>query len=238
MLDKEKLPNHIAIILDGNGRYAKKRLLPRKVGHKKGADNLKTIAEYADDIGIKHLTVYAFSTENWKREQEEVDYLMKLLSDYLDSFLKDFKDTNIVIDAIGDLSKLDENLINKINEVRETTKDKTGLHFTVAINYGSRDEIKRAIKQIATDVKNDVISAEDIDETVISSYLDTSHLPDPDLLIRTSNEYRISNFLMWQISYSELYFSEKLWPEFTKEDLDKALLNFANRERRFGGRKS
>ncbi len=238
MLEKDKLPNHIAIILDGNGRYAKKRLLPRQVGHKKGADNLKIIAEYANEIGIKHLTVYAFSTENWKREQSEVDYLMKLLTDYLDSFLSDFKNTNIVIDTIGDISKLNTSLISKINEVRDATKNNTGLHFTVAINYGSRDEIKRAIKNIATDVKNEVISADDIDEAMISSYLDTKHLPDPDFLIRTSNEFRISNFLMWQLSYSELFFSEKLWPEFTKNDLDKALENFANRERRFGGRKS
>ncbi len=238
MINKDKLPDHIAIILDGNGRYAKKRLLPKKVGHKKGADNLKTIAEYANTIGIKYLTVYAFSTENWKREQEEVDYLMNLLSDYLDSFLKDFRDTNIIIDAIGDLSKLNKKLVDKIEEVKDATKNNTGLHFTVAINYGSRDEIKRAVKKISNDVKEERLSVENISEDLISKYLDTKNMPDPDLLIRTSNEFRISNFLMWQLSYSELYFSEKLWPEFTKDDLNKALDDYASRERRFGGRKS
>ncbi len=238
MLDKEKLPNHVAIILDGNGRYAKKRLLPRQVGHKKGADNLKTIAEYANKIGLGYMTVYAFSTENWKREQEEVDYLMKLLEDYLDSFMRDFKDTNIIIDTIGDLTKLSDKLNKKIKEVKKETKQNTGLHFTIAINYGSRDEIKRAVKSIANDVLESKINVDTIDEELISSYLDTKALPNPDLLIRTSNEQRISNFLMWQLSYSELYFSEKLWPEFTTSDFDKALLDFASRERRFGGRKS
>ncbi len=238
MLDKEKLPKHVAIILDGNGRYAKKRLLPRQVGHKKGADNLKIIAEYANDLGLEFMTVYAFSTENWKREKEEVDYLMKLLEDYLDSFMRDFKDTNIIIDTIGDLTGLSDRLNKKIAEVKEETKNNTGLHFTIAINYGSRDEIKRAVKTIASDILEHKINVDNIDEELISSYLDTKHLPNPDLLIRTSNELRISNFLMWQLSYSELYFSEKLWPEFTTTDFDNALQDFANRERRFGGRKS
>ncbi len=238
MLDKEKLPKHVAIILDGNGRYAKKRLLPRQVGHKKGADNLKTIAEHANKIGLEYMTVYAFSTENWKREQDEVDYLMKLLEDYLDSFMRDFKDTNIIIDTIGDLTKLSDKLNNKIAEVKEETKHNTGLHFTIAINYGSRDEIKRAIQLIASDILESKITVDNIDEELISSYLDTKNLPNPDFLIRTSNELRISNFLMWQLSYAELYFSEKLWPEFTISDFEKSLLDFASRERRFGGRKS
>ncbi len=238
MLDKDKLPSHIAIILDGNGRYAKKKLLPRQVGHKKGADNLRTIAEYANEIGINYLTVYAFSTENWNREATEVNYLMDLLVEYLNKFLTDFKDSNIVIDVIGDMTKLSDKVTKKIDEVIENTKNNTGLHFTVAINYGSRDEIKRAIKKISLDVKENNLEIEEIDEKLISSYLDTRNIPDPDFLIRTSNEFRISNFLMWQISYSELYFSEKLWPEFSIDDFNEALLNFSKRERRFGGRKS
>lgn len=238
MINKDKLPSHVAIILDGNGRYAKKKLMPRQVGHKKGADNLKTIAEYANNIGIKYLTVYAFSTENWKRDKEEVDYLMTLLINYLDSFLTDFKDTNIIIDAIGDMNGLSKEIVDKIGEVKDATKNNTGLHFTVAINYGSQDEIKRAIKKIALDVKENNLDIDNIDEELISSYLDTHSLPNPDLLIRTSNELRISNFLMWQISYSELYFSEKLWPEFTINDFDNAMTSYVSRERRFGGRKS
>ncbi len=238
MLDKDKLPQHIAIILDGNGRYAKKRFLPRQVGHKKGADTLKTIVEYSNEIGIKYLTVYAFSTENWNREQSEVNYLMDLLVNYLDTFLKDFRNSNIKIDFIGDMTRLSDNILNKMEEVKDVTKDATGLYFSIAINYGSRDEIKRAVKAISTDVANNVINVDEIDESLISSYLDTKNIPNPDLLIRTSNELRISNFLLWQISYSELYFSEKLWPEFTKDDLNEALNNFARRERRYGGRKS
>ncbi len=238
MIDKTKLPDHIAIILDGNGRYAKKKFMPRQVGHKKGADNLKEIVEYANEMGIKHLTVYAFSTENWNREEAEVTYLMELLNNYLDSFLRDFKDTNIIIDTIGDVSGLNQTLQDKISEVYETTKNNTGIYFTIAINYGSRDEMTRAIRKISQDVKECKLNAEDIDQSTISSYLDTHKIPDPDFLIRTSNEFRLSNFLLWQLSYSELYFTEKLWPEFTTEDFDKALLDFSKRERRFGGRKS
>lgn len=238
MLDETKLPLHVAIILDGNGRYAKKKFMPRQVGHKKGADNLKEIAEYANSIGLKYMTVYAFSTENWNREKEEVSYLMDLLNNYLDSFLRDFKDTNIIIDVIGDVSRLDIVLQNKIKEVYESTKNNTGLYFTIAINYGSRDEMTRAIRKISRDVKENIINITEIDQTLISSYLDTARIPDPDFLIRTSNEFRLSNFLLWQLSYAELYFSEKLWPEFTISDFDNAMIDFSKRERRFGGRKS
>ncbi len=238
MIDKTKLPNHIAIILDGNGRYAKKKFMPRQVGHKKGADNLKEIVEYANKTGINYLTVYAFSTENWNREQAEVSYLMELLNNYLDSFLRGFKDTNVIIDVIGDVSGLNQTLQNKIIEVYEATKNNTGIYFTIAINYGSRDEITRAVRKISQDVKDGKLNSEDIEQSTISSYLDTNKIPDPDFLIRTSNEFRLSNFLLWQLSYSELYFTEKLWPEFTTNDFDNALLDFSKRERRFGGRKS
>lgn len=232
------LPNHVAIILDGNGRYAKKRFLPRQMGHKKGAENLRKIVEYVSELKLNYLTVYAFSTENWNRDKTEVDYLMTLLVNYLDSFLTDSEDTSIKINVIGDMFGLSSVIQKKINEVVKTTENNTGLNFTVAINYGSRDEIKRATKKIALDVKNDIINVEDIDEKLISSYLDTKDLPDPDLIIRTSNEFRLSNFLMWQAAYSELYFTEKLWPDFTCEDFDEAINNYNSRERRFGGRKS
>lgn len=232
------LPNHVAIILDGNGRYAKKRFLPRQMGHKKGAENLRKIVEYVSELKLNYLTVYAFSTENWNRDKTEVDYLMTLLVNYLDSFLTDSEDTSIKINVIGDMNGLSSVIQKKINEVVKTTENNTGLNFTVAINYGSRDEIKRATKKIALDVKNDIINVEDIDEKLISSYLDTKDLPDPDLIIRTSNEFRLSNFLMWQAAYSELYFTEKLWPDFTCEDFDEAINSYNSRERRFGGRKS
>lgn len=236
MKNDNTVPNHIAIILDGNGRFAKKNFLPRQMGHKKGAETLKKIVTYANEIKVKYLTVYAFSTENWNRDKTEVDYLMGLLLNYLDSFLNDSADTNIKITTIGDKSKLSKNIVSKIDEVTRITKDNTGLCFIVAINYGAKDEITRAIRNITIDVKNGMLNTEDITETTVSSYLDTKDFPDPDLLIRTSNEYRLSNFLLWQCSYSELYFSEKLWPEFTKEDLDNAISDYNNRERRFGGR--
>lgn len=231
------LPKHIAIILDGNGRYAKKRFMPRQFGHKKGAENLKEIVSYANKIGIEYLTVYAFSTENWNRDKKEVEFLMGLLTNYLDTFISDPNTTNVKISMIGDKSGLSEKIVDKINTVENLTNDNDGTNLIVAINYGGRDEITRAVNNIVLDIENNVINKCDITEKLISSYLDTKEIPDPDLLIRTSLEYRLSNFLLWQLAYTEMYFCEKLWPEFTTDDLDSAILNYQNRERRYGGLK-
>lgn len=233
----ENLPKHIAIILDGNGRYAKKNFMPRQFGHKKGAENLKEIVSYANKIGIEYLTVYAFSTENWNRDKKEVEFLMGLLTNYLDTFISDPNTTNVKISMIGDKSGLSKKIVEKINKVENLTKDNDGTSLIVAINYGGRDEITRAVNNIVLDIENNKIKNTDITEKLITSYLDTKEIPDPDLLIRTSLEYRLSNFLLWQLAYTELYFCEKLWPEFTTDDLDSAILNYQNRERRYGGLK-
>lgn len=229
-----KIPNHVAIILDGNGRWAKKRLMPRNYGHKKGAQTVEQICEDAWNMGIKYLTVYAFSTENWKRPQSEVDTLMKLLRDYLKNCIERSNSNNMRVRVIGDKTGLNDDLREKICELEEMTKKNTGLNFTIAINYGSRDEMIRAIRTMAADVKEGKISPEDIDEKLYEGYLDTCDIPDPDLLIRTSGEQRLSNYLLWQLAYTEFYFTDVLWPDFTKNDLEEAIVAYNSRDRRFG----
>ncbi len=230
------LPEHIAVIMDGNGRWAKKRFLPRMVGHRTGSENLKKLINDCDDLGLKHITFYAFSTENWKRSQEEVSNLMDLLREYLDDHIKNEKDNNFKIDFIGDMSKLAPDIQEKMVLVRKLYSTHKGIFVHIAMNYGSRDEITRAVRKIAGEVKEGSFAPEDITEEMISSYLDTSAYPDPELLIRTSGEMRLSNFLMWQLAYSEFYFSDKLWPDFKIKDLLEAVEAYNNRERRFGGR--
>lgn len=229
-----KIPNHVAIILDGNGRWAKKRLMPRNYGHLQGAKRVEQICEDADSIGIKYLTMYAFSTENWNRPKDEVDALMKLLRNYLKDCIKRANNNNMKVRVIGEKSKLSDDIKNRIEELEECSKDNIGLNFTIALNYGSRDEITRAVKNIAKDVKNGVLDTENISNELIADYLDTSGIPDPDLLIRTSGEERLSNFLLWQLAYTEFYFTDVLWPDFNKAELIKAVEKYSERDRRFG----
>ena len=235
-LNPEKMPKHIAIIMDGNGRWATKRALPRKAGHKAGAEALEKIIYAAKDMGLEHLTVYAFSTENWKRSEEEVGAIMDLLRMYLKNYFKKFLNDNVRMDVIGDISRLDKDIQEAILEIEEISKEKTGLSVHIALNYGGRDEIRRAVVKIAADVAEGKLNAADVTEDIITNALDTAGTPDPELLIRTSGEERISNFLLWQIAYSEFYFSEMLWPDFNKTELQKAIYYYQNRERRFGGR--
>ena len=235
-LDSENIPKHVAIIMDGNGRWAKKRFLPRKAGHKAGADALEGIIDAAKKIGRTHLTVYAFSTENWKRSQEEIDGIMDLLRSYVKKYTERAKKDNVKMDAIGDITRLDEDIQESIKNLEEVTKDKDALNLHIALNYGGRDELRRCVKKICKDVENGKISSDDIDEDIISKNLDTADIPDPELIIRTSGEERISNFLLWQIAYSEFCFSDKLWPDFKEEDLVEAVYQYQNRNRRFGGR--
>ncbi len=233
--EKLNVPKHVAIILDGNGRWAKKRNMPRNFGHVQGSKTVEQIIEDGYNMGIEYITVYAFSTENWKRSKDEVDALMKLLAKYLIDCIERSTKNNMRVRVIGDKSGLDKKLVDKINELEEVTKDATGLKFTIAINYGGRDEIRRAVCRIAEDAKNGLLSPSDITEDMISERLDTAGLPDPDLLIRTSGEERLSNFLPWQLAYTEFYFTDVLWPDFSKEDLLTAIRYYNGRERRFGG---
>ena len=235
MQDNElNVPNHIAIILDGNGRWAKKRLMPRNYGHTQGSKNVEKICEIAYKMGVQYLTVYAFSTENWKRPQEEVDALMKLLQTYLETSIKTSTKNNMRVRVIGDKSKLNDDIRKSIDALEEASKNNTGLKFQVAINYGSRDEIIRAVQAIAKDVKENKAEIDYIDEKVFEKYLDTTDIPDPDLLIRTSGEQRLSNFLLWQTAYTELYFTDVLWPDFNKKELMKAVEYYSSRNRKFG----
>ena len=234
-MEERKVPRHVAIILDGNGRWAKKRMLPRNAGHAAGSKNVETICAAAWDMGIEYVTMYAFSTENWSRPKEEVDALMKLLHSYLKDCLKTSKKNNMQVRVIGDISKLDKDLQERIIELERVSAENTGLHFQVALNYGSRDEIKRSIISIANEVKEGSLLPEDITEDIISSNLDTSGIPDPDLMIRTSGEQRLSNYLLWQLAYAEFYFTDVLWPDFSKKDLQKAVEFYQSRDRRFGG---
>ncbi|HHU75052.1 MAG TPA: isoprenyl transferase [Clostridiales bacterium] len=229
------IPNHVAIILDGNGRWAKKRKMPRNYGHTQGSKVLEKICEEAYKIGIKYLTVYAFSTENWIRPKEEVDALMKLLRNYLSTSIKTSMKNNMKVRIIGDKSALPEDMQESIRKLEEATVNNSGLHFQVAINYGGRDEIIRAVKAISQDIKMNKMDINDIDVTVFERYLDTADIPDPDLLIRTSGEVRLSNFLLWQLAYTEFYFPEVLWPDFNKEELWKAVEYYNGRKRKFGG---
>lgn len=235
-MDNLTIPSHVAIILDGNGRWAKKRFLPRNAGHAQGAKVVEQICEDAHNLGIKYLTVYAFSTENWKRSEDEVGALMKLLRKYLIDCIERTTKNNMRVRVIGDISGLALDMQEKIKELEKISSVNTGLNFTIALNYGSRDEMVRAMRRIATDCKEGKIQVEDINDDMVSSYLDTKDLPDPDLMIRTSGELRLSNFMLWQLAYTEFYFTDVLWPDFNKEELEKAILYFNKRERRFGGR--
>jgi len=230
-----KIPAHIAIILDGNGRWAKAKGMPRNYGHAQGSKNVERICEEAYRIGVKYLTVYAFSTENWNRPKDEVDALMKLLRNYMKTCLKTAAKNDMKVRVIGDKTGLDEDIRNRIAELEEATKDNGGLNFQIALNYGSRDEIVRAVRKVSEDVKEGKVKPEDIDEKMFETYLDTHGIPDPDLMIRTSGELRLSNYLLWQLAYTEFYFTDIPWPDFTKEELSKAIEQYNRRDRRYGG---
>ncbi len=232
--DKNNMPKHIAIIMDGNRRWAKKRNKPVSFGHKEGAKTLEKIVRYANKIGLEFITVYAFSTENWKRAEDEVKALMLLLQNYLDDYSKRADTENIKIKILGDISVLSENMQKSINNCMERTKNNTGVTFNIALNYGGRDELVKATKAIALDVQEGKLKINDIDEDVISSKLYTNGQPDPDLLIRTSGEMRLSNFLPWQLVYSEFLFVDKNWPDFNEDDLDNAIIEYQKRTRKFG----
>ncbi len=225
---------HIAIIMDGNGRWAAKHNLSRNEGHRVGSEVLQDIIEYAKELGVEYITAYAFSTENWSRPSDEVNGLMKLLENYLARAIKKVRSENVKVRVIGKREGLSRGIIDKIDKLEAASKDKTGTCITFAINYGGRDEIVRAFSQMATDIQNGVIDKGQISENLISQYLDTKDMPDPDLLIRTSGEMRTSNFLPWQLAYTEFYFLDKMWPEFTRDDLDEALKIYRSRNRRFG----
>ena len=229
------VPRHVAIILDGNGRWAKAKGMPRTYGHVKGCDNLEKICTVAKELGIKYLTVYAFSTENWKRSREEVDGLMKLFRNYMKKCIKISRDNKMRVRVIGDPRAFDQDLQDRIRELEEYSGQFDELHFQIALNYGSRDEITRAVRHMAEDVKKGTLSPEDITEDTISGYLDTRGLPDPDLLIRISGEERLSNFLMWQLAYTEFYFTDVAWPDFDKAEFVKAIEKYNKRDRRYGG---
>lgn len=230
-----KVPNHVAIILDGNGRWAKSKGMPRTYGHIKGCENLEKICSMAKELGVKYLTVYAFSTENWKRSREEVDGLMKLFRSYMKKCLKISAENKMRVRVIGDPRAFDEDLQQKIKELEEFSSQFDELHFQIALNYGSRDEIRRAVQDMARDVKKGALDPEEITEETISDYLDTKGLPDPDLLIRTSGEERLSNYLLWQLAYTEFYFTDVAWPDFHKPELMKAIEKYNERDRRYGG---
>lgn len=230
------IPQHVAIIVDGNGRWAKSKGMPRNYGHARGAKNLEVICRDAYNIGIKYLTAYLFSTENWKRSREEVDALMKLFRSYTKTCVKTARDNNMKVRVIGDPTALDQDLQDSLAELEESSKNNTGLNFQIALNYGSRDEIVRAVRRIAAECREGKLLPEEITEQTFPNYLDTAGIPDPDLLIRTSGELRLSNYLMWQLAYTEFYFTDVPWPAFTKEELLKAIEKYNGRERRFGGR--
>lgn len=233
--DRKPVPQHVALILDGNGRWAKKRFLPRNAGHAAGSKNVEKICSAAWDMGIKYLTMYAFSTENWSRPQEEVDALMKLLYSYLKDCIKTSKKNNMQVRVIGDISRLAEDLQQQIRELEKVSASNTGLHFQVALNYGSRDEMIRAVRKMGQDICDGKLDPAGITESVLSGYLDTRGIPDPDLLIRTSGEQRLSNYLLWQMAYTEFYFTDVLWPDFDRAELERAVEFYRHRDRRFGG---
>ena len=235
-IDKELMPKHIAIIMDGNRRWAKEKGIDTKLGHKAGAETLEKIASYANKIGLKYLTVYAFSTENWKRTKEEVGALMVLLRTYLDKFLNKESLRNIRIRVLGDIENLDKSLKESIEKIVEKSKNNTGLTLNIAFNYGGRAEIVRAVKNISKKVSKDELSIEDINEELVEDNLYTNGEPNPDLLIRPGGELRISNFLLWQLAYTEFLFIDKYWPDFSEEDLIEAIEKFENRNRKFGGK--
>lgn len=238
-IDKDLLiPRHVALILDGNGRWAKRRGLPRTAGHKQGCVTVEQTVEDAARLGIEYLTVYGFSTENWKRSAEEVGVLMQLFRYYLKRLLKIAKANNVRVKMIGDRTRFDKDIIEGIDRLESETIENTGMTFVIAVNYGSRDEIARAVRRMTADCKDGLIAPEDVTEERIAAYLDTAGIPDPDLLIRTSGELRLSNYLLWQLAYSEFYVTDCLWPDFNKEELLNAIVQYNKRERRFGGVKA
>lgn len=234
MEENRKIPNHVAIILDGNGRWAKSKGMPRNYGHVQGAKTVEVICEEAYRMGIQYLTVYAFSTENWNRPKDEVDALMGLLRNYMKTCLKTAAKNNMCVRVIGDKTGLAEDIRTRIVQLEEATKNNTGLHFQIAINYGGRDEIVRAVRKLAASAVQGSLKPEEITEQMLSDSLDTHDLPEPDLLIRTCNELRISNFLLWQLAYTEFYFTPVAWPDFSKEELEKAVEAYNKRDRRYG----
>ena len=231
------VPQHIAIILDGNGRWAKAKGMPRNYGHAQGSKNVERICEEAWRMGIKYLTVYAFSTENWNRPESEVSALMKLLRNYMKTCLKTAEKNRMCVRVLGDKTRLDEDIRTRIAELEEATKNNDGLHFQIAINYGGRDEIVRAARKLVEDYRANDKDVASIDESLFAGYLDTAGIPDPDLMIRTSGELRLSNYLLWQLAYAEFYVTDCLWPDFDQKELEKAIVAYNSRERRFGGRK-
>ncbi len=233
-LEGLKIPQHVAIILDGNGRWAKSKGMPRNYGHVQGAKTVEVICEEAYRMGIQYLTVYAFSTENWNRPQDEVDALMKLLRNYMKTCLTTAKKNRMCVRVLGDKTRLDDDIRSRIEELEEATKNNDGLHFQIALNYGGRDEILRAVKQLAGQIEGGSLKSDEITEQMISDTLDTAGIPEPDLLIRTCNEQRISNFLLWQLAYTEFYFTQVAWPDFSKEELIKAVEAYNRRDRRYG----
>lgn len=233
-MEEQKIPKHVAIILDGNGRWAKAKGLPRNYGHTQGAKTLEVICEEAYKMGVQYLTVYAFSTENWRRPKDEVDALMRILRNYMKTCLKTAEKNRMCVRTIGDITGLDEDIRGRIAQLEDATKNNDGLHFQIALNYGGRDEIRRCMRNAVKEAKEGRIEPEDITEEYICSHLDTRGLPEPDLLIRTCNEQRISNFLLWQLAYTEFYVSPVAWPDFTKEELLKAIQSYNQRDRRFG----
>lgn len=239
MIDYERIPAHVAIIMDGNGRWAEKRKLPRVMGHNAGMKAMKEIVRHAGEIGVEYLTVYAFSTENWKRSEEEVSGIFNLLIKYVDSELKELCYSNVKVSILGDWSGLSDKVKEKLQMTLDSTKNNTGLKFNIALNYGSRDEMVRAAKSIAEDATLGKITADDVDEKLFSKRLYTGQqeIPDPDLVIRTSGEIRLSNFLLWQLAYAEMVFTDTLWPDYTPEEFEKSIEIFQSRDRRFGGRK-
>lgn len=236
--ERMAIPRHVAIILDGNGRWAKKRGLPRTMGHKEGCVTVEKTVEAAARLGIEYLTVYGFSTENWKRSAEEVGALMQLFRYYMVRLLKVAKANNVRVKMIGDRNRFDKDIIEGIGRLESQTKDNTGLTFVIAVNYGGRDEIRRAAMKLAADCRLGKRSPDQITEEVFASYLDTAGIPDPDLLIRTSGELRLSNYLLWQLAYTEFYVTDCLWPDFNREELEKAIAQYNMRDRRFGGAKA
>lgn len=236
-INLSNVPTHIAIIMDGNGRWAKERLLPRTVGHKAGVEAIRAVTKECSALGVKHLTLYAFSTENWKRPKLEVDALMNLLYTYLNKELKELHKNNVKITTIGDIDVLPGKSLDAIKNAIDLTKDNTGLNLNIALNYGSRNDIKNAVVDIVKNCKSGKIEVEDITEDTITKYLSTKFIPDPDLIIRTSGEQRISNFLLWELAYSEFYFTDVYWPDFDENEVRKAIYVYQSRDRRFGGLK-
>ena len=236
-IDMENLPKHIAIIMDGNGRWAKKRFLPRTAGHKAGVETVRTVITECKRLGIKHVTLYTFSTENWKRPALEVETLMTLLQSYLKKEVAELNRNNVKLTAIGDIEKLPKSCLEELKKAIELTKNNDGPNLNLALNYGGRYDITNAVKQISRDIENHKLNSESITEETIKNYLSTKSIPDPDLVIRTSGEQRLSNFLLWELAYAELYFTDVYWPDFDEKELQKAIYTYQNRDRRFGGLK-